>query len=127
MIKMYLAEVLAKFPVVQHFPFGSLFSWERDPDARAVPASAPVPSQPAPQPIQSIGPGTAAPWAGKPNTMMPPPRTSFARPGQPAVSGRGPPIGTQSAIPSRGAPPSTATRPDSKPSETNSTMAPWAK
>lgn len=39
MIKMYNAEVLSKFPVIQHFPFGSLFSWEQDPSA-AEPAHA---------------------------------------------------------------------------------------
>jgi len=28
---MFNAEVLSKFPVVQHFPFGGLFRWEADP------------------------------------------------------------------------------------------------
>lgn len=34
MIKMYNVEVLSKFPVVQHFPFGSLFSWEQASDKK---------------------------------------------------------------------------------------------
>lgn len=43
---MYNAEVLSKFPVVQHFPFGSLFSWEPDPDAQAQPTSIHTMNQP---------------------------------------------------------------------------------
>jgi serine/threonine-protein phosphatase 2A activator len=43
---MYNAEVLSKFPVVQHFPFGSLFAWETDPDAALIQKSVHTSSQP---------------------------------------------------------------------------------
>lgn len=88
---MYNAEVLSKFPVVQHFPFGTLFSWEAHPDAIAPTPSPHVSAQPqkdtmpasgmaqpsarAPWASTSIGPtqtlaGTAAPWA-RPSAVAP--------------------------------------------------------
>lgn len=65
---MYNAEVLSKFPVVQHFPFGSLFSFDPDPDAHVPPPSVHTASQPTAAPTGMQPPtarpgGTAAPWA----------------------------------------------------------------
>jgi serine/threonine-protein phosphatase 2A activator len=97
---MYSAEVLSKFPVVQHFPFGSLFSSEQDPNARAATASVHTASQstgrstpsgtgvtrlPAQEPTMApwanskVGavPSTAAPWAKTP-TIQPSTRAPWA-------------------------------------------------
>ncbi|KAL4869510.1 hypothetical protein BDV12DRAFT_82334 [Aspergillus spectabilis] len=82
MVKMYNAEVLSKFPVVQHFPFGSLFSWERDPNAIAPVATAHTtattrrPEEAVHSAAPPPGPGTRAPWA---SAQAPGPASSIPR------------------------------------------------
>lgn len=115
---MYNAEVLSKFPVVQHFPFGSLFSWEQDPSATTVtqtvhtanhpiskstasnaPTVMPSPQEGtkppwATQPAPEDMPLTTAPWAkplsGVPQTGMPPTRAPWASNNRPGTTGQVP-------------------------------------
>jgi serine/threonine-protein phosphatase 2A activator len=70
MLKMYNAEVLSKFPVVQHFPFGSIFRWEKDPEAPTTETTVHTSNQPR-------------------SDQRSPPQTTFAQPPLPSAGAVG--------------------------------------
>lgn len=122
---MYNAEVLSKFPVVQHFPFGSLFSWEQDPHAASATQTVHTANHPISQSTASNAPtsrpppqeGTKAPWASQPPLGgMAPTAAPWAKP---------PSNMSQTGMPPTVAPwaksPSSATQTGMPP-----TRAPWA-
>jgi serine/threonine-protein phosphatase 2A activator len=67
---MYNAEVLSKFPVVQHFPFGALFAWEKDPSAKLIQASVHTSSQPKSSTIPSSTSSTSAYSSPRPQPQL---------------------------------------------------------
>lgn len=114
MVKMYNAEVLSKFPVVQHFPFGSLFSWEQDPNAAPATQSVHTTNHPISQSKTSNAPttrqppqeGTKAPWAQASGASVAPMTAPWASqpPGGGMVPTAAPWAKPSSAVPQTGMP-----------------------
>ncbi|KAL1954314.1 hypothetical protein VTO42DRAFT_1388 [Malbranchea cinnamomea] len=119
MIKMYNAEVLSKFPVVQHFPFGSLFRWEPHPDLVRQSSTAVHSTQSAtrqqPPALSGLDTGTKAPWAtaGSVSTST-------------QMSGRAPPPPAPTAFPGTTKAPWATGSTGAPPSGWTPTQAPWA-
>ncbi|KFY00599.1 hypothetical protein O988_03222 [Pseudogymnoascus sp. VKM F-3808] len=141
MIKMYNAEVLSKFPVVQHFNFGSLFSFERDPNAAVAAATVHTSNQPSSHTISVTGnttgaptsrpvpqEGTRAPWATSTHANAPtnaPPQAGVATAAPWAKPSSAAPPQPDGSVPTRA--PWAASGSGSAPAPGNApTRAPWA-
>lgn len=134
MIKMYNAEVLSKFPVVQHFPFGSLFSFSPDPNARKIQATVHTASQPKASALATPRPQPPLRDPLADTTAMP----STARPGgavgtaapwarAPAAAGPGVPSGVNQPTKAPWASRTPAPPPTTMPGAGVGTAAPWAR
>ncbi|XP_014554910.1 hypothetical protein COCVIDRAFT_103738 [Bipolaris victoriae FI3] len=134
MIKMYNAEVLSKFPVVQHFPFGSLFSFSPDPNARKIQATVHTASQPKasasatprPQPPlrDPLADTTAMPSTARPGGAV---GTAAPWARAPAAAGPGVPSGVNQPTKAPWASRTPAPPPTTMPEAGVGTAAPWAR
>jgi len=123
MIKMYNVEVLSKFPVVQHFPFGSLFSFEQDPNAKVIQASVHTASQPKSTIASSMAPTAARPQPALRDPLLDQPATAARAAG--GTPGTSAPWATTTQ-PTRAPRASGMAAPPAPDEPNHPTKAPWA-